>query len=62
MRGIPGHADNDVTTARGADNDGAVVEEACHGTDLDGSLRAAWRSMSSVGVHRIRSTDLLIFS
>ena len=40
----------------------AVIEDACRGIDLNGSLDAAWASMKSAGVHRIRSADLRAFS
>jgi len=40
----------------------AVIEDACRGIDLNGSLDAAWRSMTEAGVHRIRSTDVGVFS
>jgi nicotinamidase/pyrazinamidase len=48
--------------ARKAGFDTAVIEDACRGIDLNGSLAAAWESMTAAGVHRIRSTDLGIFS
>ena len=48
--------------ARGAGFDAAVIEDACRGIDLHGSLAAAWQSMTAAGVHRIRSTDLGVFS
>jgi len=31
----------------------AVIEDACRGIDLDGSLEAAWRDMAAAGVKRI---------
>ena len=36
----------------------AVVEDACRGIDLDGSLAAAWEEMAAAGVARIRTADL----
>jgi hypothetical protein len=39
-----------------------VIEDACRGIDLNGSLAASWVSMTAIGVHRIRSTDIGIFS
>jgi nicotinamidase/pyrazinamidase len=48
--------------ARKAGFDTTVIEDACRGIDLDGSLAAAWESMAAAGVHRIRSADLGIFS
>jgi nicotinamidase/pyrazinamidase len=48
--------------ARKAGFDTAVIEDACRGIDLNGSLAAAWQSMISAGVHRIRSTDLDVSS
>ena len=35
-----------------------VIEDACRGIDLDGSLAAAWREMEHHGVKRIQSTDI----
>ncbi len=37
-----------------------VVEDACKGIDLNGSLEQAWQTMQQQGVVRIQSTDLLI--
>jgi nicotinamidase/pyrazinamidase len=48
--------------AHSAGFDTAVIEDACRGIDLHGSLAAAWESMTAAGVHRIRSADLGIFS
>ncbi|MDB6082380.1 MAG: bifunctional nicotinamidase/pyrazinamidase [Gammaproteobacteria bacterium] len=48
--------------ARRAGFDTAVVEDACRGIDLNGSLAAAWESMSAAGVHRIRSENIADFS
>lgn len=36
----------------------AVVEDACRGIDLDGSLAAAWDEMRYAGVARLRAADL----
>ena len=35
-----------------------VIDDACRGIDIDGSVAAAWRSMTAQGVGRLRSTDL----
>jgi nicotinamidase/pyrazinamidase len=35
-----------------------VVEDACRGIDLNGSLAAAWTEMAKRGVRRIQSTDI----
>jgi nicotinamidase/pyrazinamidase len=35
-----------------------VIEDACRGIDLNGSVAAAWRNMESAGVKRIQSTDI----
>ena len=47
--------------ARKAGFDTAVIEDACRGIDLNGSLAASWTSMTAAGVHRIRSSDFGIF-
>jgi len=36
-----------------------VIEDACRGIDAQGSLARAWADMSSAGVKRIQSSDLL---
>lgn len=36
----------------------SVIEDACRGIDLQGSLAAAWDKMKAAGVHRIHSRDL----
>ncbi len=36
----------------------SVVEDACRGIDLDGSLARAWRDMAAAGVLRVRSADV----
>ena len=48
--------------ARNAGFETAVIEDACRGIDLNGSLAAAWESMAAAGVHRIRSKDTGISS
>jgi nicotinamidase/pyrazinamidase len=35
-----------------------VIEDACRGIDLHGSLAAAWKEMQSHGVKRIQSADI----
>jgi nicotinamidase/pyrazinamidase len=35
-----------------------VIEDACRGIDLNGSLAAAWKEMQSHGVKRIQSADI----
>ena len=35
-----------------------VIEDACRGIDLNGSLAAAWKKMADSGVKRIRSADI----
>lgn len=37
-----------------------VIEEACRGIDLNGSLDAAWKQMAAKGVKRIQSSDLAL--
>ena len=37
----------------------SVIEDACRGIDLDGSVDAAWKSMARSGVHRIHSGDII---
>ncbi len=36
----------------------AVIEDACRGIDLDGSLTAAWNQMADADVARVNSTDM----
>ena len=43
--------------ARGAGFNAFVVEDACRGIDLNGSVAAAWKSMKAKGVKRIQSSD-----
>jgi len=35
-----------------------VIEDACRGIDLNGSVAAAWKAMAAKGVKRIQSSDL----
>jgi nicotinamidase/pyrazinamidase len=44
--------------ARKAGFDTYVIEDACRGIDLNGSVAAAWREMRMHGVSRIQSTDI----
>lgn len=37
-----------------------VVEDACRGIDLNGSLAAAWKQMAAKGVKRIQSSDIAV--
>ncbi len=36
-----------------------VIEDACKGINLNGSLEQAWQAMQQQGIVRIQSTDLL---
>jgi nicotinamidase/pyrazinamidase len=36
----------------------AVVEDACRGIDLNGSVAAAWKDMSRAGVRRMQSNEM----
>jgi len=36
----------------------SVIEDACRGIDLNGSVAAAWKTMNAAGVERIRSSDI----
>jgi nicotinamidase/pyrazinamidase len=38
--------------------DAAVIEDACRGIDVNGSLAAAWKDMETAGVKRIQSADI----
>ena len=40
--------------------DTAVIEDACRGIDLQGSLAKAWDAMKKAGVKRIQSGDLAV--
>jgi len=44
--------------ARSANLRVSVIEDACRGIDLNGSVDAAWKSMASAGVLRIQSGDI----
>ena len=44
--------------ARKADFETYVIEDACRGIDLNGSMRAAWSAMSKRGIRRIQSADI----
>ena len=46
--------------ARGAGFVTYVVEDACRGIDLHGSVAAAWKNMAAKGVKRIQSSDLAL--
>lgn len=43
--------------ARTAGLNAFVVEDACRGIDLNGSVAAAWKSMSAKGVKKVQSSD-----
>ena len=45
--------------ARAAGFEVTVVEDACRGIDLDGSLARAWEQMAAAGVQRVQSAELL---
>ncbi len=36
----------------------SVIEDACRGIDLDGSVDAAWKAMADAGVARIQAADI----
>lgn len=44
--------------ARAADLTVSVIEDACRGIDLNGSVAAAWQAMEAAGVRRIQSSDI----
>ena len=44
--------------ARKAGFQASVIEDACRGIDLNGSLAVAWKNMAKAGVKRIQSTDV----
>ncbi len=46
--------------ARAAGFETHVIEDACRGIDINGSVAAAWKNMTTQGVRRIQSTDLLM--
>jgi nicotinamidase/pyrazinamidase len=35
-----------------------IIEDACRGIELNGSVAAAWRKMGKRGVKRIQSMDI----
>ncbi len=46
--------------ARKAGFAASVIEDACRGIDLNGSLQAAWAQMTKAGVKRIQSSDIAV--
>jgi nicotinamidase/pyrazinamidase len=36
----------------------SVIEDACRGIDLNGSVAAAWQAMADAGIARIQSADI----
>lgn len=44
--------------ARRAGFEAVVIEDACRGIDLNGSVAAAWADMAKAGVRRISSADI----
>jgi nicotinamidase/pyrazinamidase len=46
--------------ARKAGFDTLVIEDACRAIDTDGSLAAAWETMTKAGVQRIQSADIAL--
>jgi nicotinamidase/pyrazinamidase len=36
----------------------AVIEDACRGIDLNGSVAKAWADMKAAGVQRVQSSDI----
>jgi nicotinamidase/pyrazinamidase len=44
--------------ARHADLNVYVVDDACRGIDINGSVAAAWKDMTAAGVKKIESTDI----
>ena len=45
--------------ARKAGFDVIVIEDACRGIDLNGSLAAAWKDMEAAGVERTHSAEIM---
>ena len=45
--------------ARKAGFQASVIEDACRGIDLNGSLAKAWKDMTKAGVKRIQSGDII---
>jgi nicotinamidase/pyrazinamidase len=35
----------------------SVIEDACRGIDINGSVAAAWKDMTAAGVKQIQSSD-----
>jgi len=46
--------------ARKAGFETYVIEDACRGIDLNGSVAAAWKQMTAAGVKRIQSADIAV--
>ena len=46
--------------ARKAGFEAAVIEDACRGIDVDGSLGKAWKEMQAAGVKRMQSADIAV--
>ena len=46
--------------ARKAGFEAAVIEDACRGIDVGGSLAKAWADMQGAGVKRLQSTDFAV--
>jgi nicotinamidase/pyrazinamidase len=46
--------------ARKAGFNAAVIEDACRGIDVNGSLAKAWQDMQAAGVRRMQSADLAL--
>jgi nicotinamidase/pyrazinamidase len=44
--------------ARSAGFEVYVIEDACRGIDLNGSVAKAWDTMKAKGIKRIQSSDL----
>jgi len=44
--------------ARKAGFEAVVIEDACRGIDVNGSLAKAWQDMQGAGVKRVQSTDI----
>ena len=44
--------------ARKAGFNAAVIEDACRGIDVQGSLAKAWADMQAAGVKRMQSSDI----
>ena len=38
----------------------SVIEDACRGIDINGSIAAAWKNMTKAGVKRVQSSDLAL--